>query len=85
MKIFVVNPNSTARIRAPANAVPARGTEIIAVNPSKGPASFEACSVSGFLEDIVRGEDAGRDGHMIKSMPRPFERNSPREAASAIG
>jgi allantoin racemase len=74
MKILVVNPNSTpsitAKIRAAAYGVAAPGTEIIAVNPNKGPASIEgyydeAFSVPGLLEEIVRGEDAGCDGHVI--------------------
>lgn len=74
MKVLVINPNSTAsiteKIRASANAVAAPGTEIIAVNPSKGPASIEgyydeAFSVPGLLEEIVRGEAAGCAGYVI--------------------
>lgn len=74
MKILVVNPNATAsiteKIRTSATAVAAPGTEIIAVNPSKGPVSIEgyydeAFSVPGLLEEVVRGEAAGCQGHVI--------------------
>ena len=74
MRILVVNPNTTAsmtaRIGAAARAAAAAGTEIIAVNPASGPVSIEgyfdeAFSVPGMLEEIMRGEAAGADAHVI--------------------
>ena len=74
MRILVVNPNTTAsmtaRIGAAARAVAAAGTEIIAVNPMSGPVSIEgyfdeAFSVPGMLEEIIRGEAAGVNAHVI--------------------
>ena len=74
MRILVVNPNTTAsmtaRIGAAARAAAAAGTEIIAVNPLSGPVSIEgyfdeAFSVPGMLEEIMRGEAAGVNAHVI--------------------
>ncbi len=61
MRILVVNPNTTAsmtaKIGAAAQRVALPGTEIIAVNPTSGPASIEgyydeAMSLAGMLEVI---------------------------------
>ena len=74
MKLLVVNPNTTesmtARIGAAARGAAAAGTEIIAVNPTSGPASIEgyfdeAFAVPGMLEEIIRGEAAGVDASVI--------------------
>lgn len=65
MRILVVNPNTTAsmtaKIAAAARRVASQGTEIVAVNPSSGPASIEgfydeAMSLSGLLK-IIREAD----------------------------
>ena len=62
MRLLVVNPNSTAsmteKIGAAARRVAAPGTEIVAVNPARGPASIEgfydeAQSLAGML-DVIR-------------------------------
>ena len=60
----------TGKIRAAASSVASPGTEILAVNPTSGPVSIEgyydeAFSVPGLLQEIVRGEIAGCDGHVI--------------------
>src|SRR5271163_2994236 len=74
MKLLVVNPNTsasmTARIGAAARAAAAAGTEIVAVNPESGPASIEgyfdeAFAVPGMIEEILKGQDAGFDAHVI--------------------
>ncbi len=80
MRILVVNPNTTARmtetIGASARAAASEGTEIIAVNPTKGPPSIEghydeAVSVIGMLEEIRRGEEEGCDGYVIACFGDP--------------
>jgi allantoin racemase len=62
MRILVVNPNTTAsmtaKIGAAARRVASPGTEIVAVNPARGPASIEgfydeAMSLAGML-DVIR-------------------------------
>lgn len=67
MRILVVNPNTTAsmtsKIGAAARRVTLPGTEIIAVNPTSGPASIEgyydeAMSLAGMLEVIRAHPDA---------------------------
>lgn len=67
MRILVVNPNTTAsmtaKIGAAARRVALPGTEIIAVNPTSGPASIEgyydeAMSLAGMLEVIRANPDA---------------------------
>lgn len=72
MRILVINPNTTAamteKIAAAARRVAAPGTEIVAVNPDKGPVSIEgfydeAMSVPGVLELIRRHE--GYDAAVI--------------------
>jgi allantoin racemase len=74
MKLLVVNPNTTAsmtaRIGEAARAAAATGTQIIAVNPSSGPASIEgyfdeAFAVPGMLEEILAGERSGIDATVI--------------------
>lgn len=69
MRILVVNPNTTVsmteKIGVAARRVASAGTEIVAVNPAKGPASIEgfydeAMSLSGMLDIIgkMQGYDA---------------------------
>ena len=80
MRIKVINPNTTAsmtsKIGAAARAAAAAGTEIIAVNPDKGPVSIEdhydeAVSVIGLLEEVHAGEAAGVDGYVIACFGDP--------------
>ena len=80
MRIKVINPNTTAsmtsKIGAAARAVAAPGTEIVAVNPDKGPVSIEghydeAVSVIGLLEEVHAGEAAGVDGYVIACFGDP--------------
>lgn len=63
MRILVVNPNTTAsmteKIGAAARRAASTGTEIVATNPAKGPASIEgyydeAISLAGLLETIQK-------------------------------
>ena len=72
MRIVLVNPNTTASMTEKAGraawAVVSAGTEVVAVNPAKGPASIEgfydgALAVPGLL-DVVRRE-AGADAFVI--------------------
>ena len=90
MRILVINPNTTTRmtetIGASARAAASKGTEIIAVNPTKGPPSIEghydeAVSVIGMLEEIRRGEQEGYDGYVIACFGDPGL-NAAREIAS---
>jgi allantoin racemase len=62
MRLLVVNPNTTASMTEKIGAAAARaaspGTEVIAVNPARGPASIEgyydeALSLSGLLEVVA--------------------------------
>lgn len=80
MRIKVINPNTTAsmtsKIGAAARAAAAPGTEIVAVNPDKGPVSIEghydeAVSVIGLLEEVHAGEAAGIDGYVIACFGDP--------------
>jgi allantoin racemase len=80
MRILVVNPNTTAsmteKIGAAARAVAAPGSEVVAVNPDKGPVSIEgfydeAFSVPGLIEEIVKGEAAGTDGYVVACFDDP--------------
>ena len=66
MRILVLNPNTTAsmtaKIGAAARRVASKGTEIIASNPAKGPASIEgyydeAMSLAGLLAVIRNTPD----------------------------
>jgi len=72
MRILIVNPNTTAsmtaKLAAVARRVAAVGTEIVAVNPSYGPASIEgyydeAFAAPGLLELIAKAPDF--DGYVI--------------------
>jgi allantoin racemase len=74
MRLLVVNPNTTAsmtaRIDAAARAAAAAETEVRTVQPTSGPASIEgyfdeAFAVPGMLEEIMKGEAAGFDAHVI--------------------
>jgi allantoin racemase len=74
MKLLVVNPNTTAsmtaKIGAAARSVAAVGTEIVAVNPERGPVSIEGYydevfSVPGLLEEVAKGQVAGCQGTII--------------------
>jgi allantoin racemase len=80
MRIKVINPNTTTsmtnKIGAAARAAAAAGTEILAVNPAKGPVSIEghydeAVSVIGLLEEVHAGEAAGVDGYVIACFGDP--------------
>ena len=74
MHIRVINPNTTAtmtaKIGAAARAVAGPGTEILAVNPTMGPASIEgfydeALSIPGLLLEAARAEREGADGIVV--------------------
>ena len=66
MRLLVANPNTTAsmtaKIAAAARRVAAPGTEIVAANPTRGPASIEgfydeALSVPGLIELVAEARD----------------------------
>lgn len=72
MRILVVNPNTTAsmtgKIGAAARRAAAPGTEILAVNPERGPASIEgyydeALSLAGLIETVAA--HPGADGVVV--------------------
>ncbi len=74
MKLLVINPNTSAamtqRIGAAAKAAAAADTQIIAVNPSSGPASIEgyfdeAFAVPGMIEEIMHAEAEGAEAFII--------------------
>jgi allantoin racemase len=76
MRIQIINPNTTAamtqKIGAAAEAVAAKGTEVIIRQSKAGPESIEgyvdaAFSLPGLLSEIVSGEREGVDGHIIAS------------------
>lgn len=80
MRILIVNPNTTAsmtrKIREAGAAVAGPGTEVVAVNPDKGPASIEgpydeAFSVPGLIECVRRGVDEGFDGFVVACFDDP--------------
>ena len=80
MRVRLINPNTTRAmtdtIGAAARAVAASGTEIVAVNPTMGPASIEshydeALSVPGILEQIAIGEAEGSDGYVVACFGDP--------------
>jgi allantoin racemase len=67
MRLLVVNPNTTAsmteKIGAAARRAASPGTEIVAVNPSSGPASIEgyydeALSLAGLIDRVAEHPDA---------------------------
>jgi allantoin racemase len=72
--LTIINPNTTramtATIAAAARRAASPATEIIAVEPSSGPASIEgvydgALAVPGVIEEVLRAEAAGSDAHII--------------------
>ena len=80
MRIKVINPNTTASmtatIGAVARSVASSSTEIIACNPTTGPAAIEghydeAMSVVGVLEEIRKGEAEDIDGYVIACFGDP--------------
>ena len=80
MRILIVNPNTTAsmtdRIGRAARLVASPETEVVAVNPDKGPASIEgyydeALCVPGLLEEISKGESVGYDGYVVACYDDP--------------
>ncbi len=80
MRILIVNPNTTAsmtaKIGAAGKAVAAAGSEVVAVNPDKGPVSIEgaydeAFAVPGTIECIRRGALEGYDGFVIACFDDP--------------
>jgi len=80
VRINVINPNTsnsmTDTIAAAARSVASPGTQIIATNPSDGPASIEShfdeavCSVA-LLEQVMAGEHAGMDAYVIACFGDP--------------
>ena len=90
MKLCILNPNTsaamTAKIGAQARRVASPGTQILAVNPTMGPASIEshyddAVAVLGVLEEIRKAEAQGCDGYVIACFGDPGLRAA-REAAT---
>lgn len=74
MRIAIVNPNTsramTATIAEAARQAASAATEIVATQPSSGPASIEgvydgAIAVPGVIEEILRAEASGADAHVI--------------------
>jgi allantoin racemase len=74
MRIKIINPNTTAlfteRCLNAGRAVAAPGSEILASNPARGPASVEchldeAMATMGVVEEVAAGEAAGVDAHVI--------------------
>ena len=75
MRIVIVNPNTTQAmtqtIAAAARQAASAATEIVAVQPSSGPASIEgvydgALAVPGVIEEILRAEASGAtDAYVI--------------------
>lgn len=72
MRLLVVNPNTTAsmtaKIAVAARRAAAAGTEIVAVNPARGPASIEgyydeALSLAGLIEVVA--QHPGVDGIVL--------------------
>jgi allantoin racemase len=80
MRIVVVNPNTnaamTARIGVAARAVAAKGTTIVAVNPSFGAGSIEghhddAWAAAGVTEQVRAAEAGGADAIVIACFGDP--------------
>jgi allantoin racemase len=74
MRIAIVNPNTsramTTTIAAAARQAASATTDIVATQPSSGPASIEgvydgAIAVPGVIEEILRAEASGADAHVI--------------------
>lgn len=80
MLIKIINPNTsesmTEVIGKCARAVAHRDTQIVATQPSMGPASIEshydeALSVPGLLDEIMRGDSQQVDGYVIACFGDP--------------
>lgn len=80
MRILVINPNTTAsmteKIAAAARSVAGMGVEIVAVNPTIGPASIEghydeAISTPELLKLVKEGEADGFDGFVVACFDDP--------------
>jgi len=74
VRLTVINPNTTQAmtdgIAVAARAAASAGTEIVAVQPSSGPASIEgvydgALALPGVIEEVLRAEAAESDAHII--------------------
>lgn len=79
-RLLVVNPNTTAAmteaIGAVARAAASAGTDIVARNPSRGPAAIEgpedqAACLEPLLEEIVRGALEGCDATVVACFDDP--------------
>jgi allantoin racemase len=79
-RLLVVNPNTTATmtqaIGAVARAAALPGTEIVARNPSRGPAAIEgpydqACCLEPLLEEILRGAHERCDATIVACFDDP--------------
>ena len=74
MRILVINPNTTAsmtrKIGEAARSVAAPDVEIIARNPSAGPASIQGpedgcAALPGTLQEVAKGRDEGFDAIIL--------------------
>lgn len=74
LRIKVINPNTswdmTRRIEAAAKMYAAKGTEVVAVSPERGPLIItsrydDAISVVGLLEEVKKGVRDGFDGFVV--------------------
>jgi allantoin racemase len=74
VRITIINPNTTQAmtdaIATAARAAASAGIEIVATQPTDGPASIEgvydgALAVPGVIEEVLRAEKAGSDAHII--------------------
>jgi len=74
MRILIINPNTTSsmttKIRDAARSVAAPDVEIVARNPSAGPASIQGpedgcAALPGTLEEVTKGRDEGFDAIIL--------------------
>ena len=74
MRILIINPNTTAsmteKIGEAARSVAAPDVEIVARNPSYGPASIQGpedgdAALPGTLEEVAKGRDEGFDAIIL--------------------
>ena len=74
MRILIINPNTTVsmtgKIEVAARSVAAPDVEIIARNPSTGPASIQGrqdgdAALPGMLEEVAKGRDEGFDAIIL--------------------
>jgi len=74
MRLLVVNPNTSAsmteRIGAAARAAAGPEVEVVAVNPTSGPASIEGYfdevfAAPGLVEEVAKGDAAGFDAFIV--------------------